>query len=35
MTILVYVEGFPDNSFGKEAMCNEGDPGWEDPLEKG
>ena len=27
MTILVYVEGFPDNSVGKESMCNEGDPG--------
>ena len=27
MTILVYVEGFPDNSVGKESTCNGGDPG--------
>ena len=26
MTILVYIEGFPDNSVGKESACNEGDP---------
>ena len=27
--------GFPDCSSGKESACNEGDLGWEDPLEKG
>ena len=27
--------GFPCGSAGKESACNEGDLGWEDPLEKG
>ena len=27
MTILLYIEGFPDNSVGKESVCKEGDPG--------
>ena len=27
--------GFPGGSDGKESACNEGDMGWEDPLEKG
>ena len=27
--------GFPCGSKGKESACNAGDPGWEDPLEKG
>ena len=27
--------GFPGGSDGKESACNVGDPGWEDPLEKG
>ena len=26
--------GFPSGSVGKESTCNEGDLGWEDPLEK-
>ena len=26
--------GFPDGSGGKESTCNEGDLGWEDPLEE-
>ena len=26
--------GFPGSSDGKEPTCNEGDLGWEDPLEK-
>ena len=26
--------GFPSSSIGKESACNEGDLGWEDPLEK-
>ena len=27
--------GFPGSSAGKEAACNAGDLGWEDPLEEG
>ena len=27
--------GFPSGSDGKETVCNAGDLGWEDPLEKG
>ena len=27
--------GFPGGSDGKESTCNTGDPGQEDPLEKG
>ena len=27
--------GFPCDSVGKESVCNAGDLGWEDPLEKG
>ena len=27
--------GFPDSSEGTESACNVGDPGREDPLEKG
>ena len=26
--------GFPGGSTGKESACNEGDLGWDDPLEK-
>ena len=26
--------GFPGGSDGKASVCNAGDPGWEDPLEK-
>ena len=26
---------FPGGSDGKESICNAGDLGWEDPLEKG
>ena len=26
--------GFPGGSEGKVSVCNVGDPGWEDPLEK-
>ena len=26
--------GFPGGSASKESVCNEGDLGWEDPLEK-
>ena len=26
---------FPGDSVGKESICNAGDLGWEDPLEKG
>ena len=29
------VMGFPVDSGGKESVCNTGDLGWEDPLEKG
>ena len=28
-------KGFPGGSDGKEPACNEGDLGWEDPLEAG
>ena len=27
--------GFHGGSDSKESACNAGDPGWEDPLEKG
>ena len=27
--------GFPGGSDGRESACSAGDPGWEDPLEKG
>ena len=27
--------GFPCGSAGKASTCSTGDPGWEDPLEKG
>ena len=26
---------FPSGSDGTESACSEGEPGWEDPLEKG
>ena len=29
------VKAFPHSSTGKESACNAGDPGWENPLEKG
>ena len=29
------MKGFPCGSAGKESVCNVGDLGWEDPLEKG
>ena len=31
----MFLGGFPDGSAGKESVCNVGDLGWEDPLEKG
>ena len=33
-TRYAYTWGFPGGLHGKEFACNEGDPGWEDPLEK-
>ena len=30
-----FILGFPGGSEGKESVCNAGDLGWEDSLEKG
>ena len=31
---LIKLQDFPGGSDGKASVCNAGDPGWEDPLEK-
>ena len=35
VNIVTCQSGFPGDTDSKESVCNAGDLGWEDPLEKG